>query len=104
MDYEFLRAYTTYIEMMEPMVKEGASPCVKQMFQQDYWVAGKVLDEQNTKIGLYLLFVISIIVVLLLGIIALVFCLRKKYTPEDEEVAELASDASEIRTWEFDVF
>lgn len=98
MDHDFLRAYATYIEIMDPAVKQGASSCVKQVFQQEYWMIVKYLDEANTKVGIYLYFVIAIVFVLILGIIALAIYLRKRKTPEDEEVAELASDASDTKS------
>lgn len=98
MDHDFLRAYAIYIEIMDPAVKQGASSCVKQMFQQEYWVIVNFLDEANTKVGIHLYFVIAIVFILILGIIALAIYLRKRKTPEDEGVAELASDASDAKT------
>lgn len=53
MGRDFLKAYTTYTEMMKPQVRGEITPCVKQIYQMNYWEAKEILGRVTTRLGVY---------------------------------------------------
>ena len=92
MDPEFLKAYASYIEMIEPRVKRNdyVSSCMKQILHPVYWEAVKKLDTENETILGYVILGLVIGIVLIVAIILLICFIRKKDKEEFQE--ELDTD------------
>jgi len=91
MSLEFKLAYTQYIEMRFPEVRENVSHCLTGMFLQDYWKVKTDLEDDD-KFGLYLFLAVATGAIVIITILLLVIYIKRKSdddTPEEEQLEEL---------------